>query len=120
MKKAAKVFIILGMIFQFYFIFPIIVGANAIKRLNNAKTVDELRGYGIASIICVSVLGGIFMLCVRQNELDSSYTPQISSTGYASDVDPSEKLTELKDLLDEGIIDKETYEEKRKKYVEDL
>ena len=120
MRKAAKVFIIIGMIIQFYLIFPIIVGANALKRLNTARTVDDLRGYGIASIICVSVLGGIFMLCVRQNELDGTPIEEPASSGYNRNSDPSEKLIELKTLLDDGIIDEETYEEKRKKYVEEL
>ena len=116
MKKASKVFLVLGMIFQFYLIFPIIVGANAIKRINNARTVDELRGYGIASIICVSVLGGIFMLCIRQEELNNDY----KSEALDEYDDSVERLIELKSLLDDGIIDKETYEEKRKKYLEEL
>ena len=120
MRKAAKVFLIIGMILQFYLVFPIIVGINAIKRLNNALTVDELKGYGIASIICVSVLGGIFMLCVKQEELDMIYPPLSESTGYQEGEDPSEHLKDLKTLYDDGIIDKETYEEKRKKYVEEL
>ena len=116
MKKAAKVFLVLGMIFQFYLIFPIVVGANAIKRINNAKTIDELRGYGIASIICVSVLGGIFMLHIRQEELNNNCKAEAIDE-YEESVD---RLVELKSLLDEGIIDKETYERKRKKYLEDL
>ena len=129
MRKAAKTFLIIGMILTFYLIFPIIVGAHAIKRLETARTVDDLRGYGIASIICVSVLGGIFMLCVRQEELDNyhgvshqSYisAPQVSVTGYDKDNDPTERLKELKALLDDGIIDEATYNEKRKKYLEEL
>ena len=122
MKMAAKVFLIIGMVFTFYLIFPIIVGVNAINRLNTAKTVEDLKGYGIASILCVSVLGGIFMLFVRQEELDDNNYVQLASECYHDEnsCDPSERLLELKFLLDDGIISKEIYEEKRKKYLEKL
>ena len=121
MKKAATVFLIIGMVLTCYMVFPVVIGALAIKHLNKAKTTDELKVWGILSVFFVSTLGGVFMLCVRQSELDNSYhSPVKNSTGYSSDYDPSKKLLQLKELFDEGVIDEETYQAKRKKYVEEL
>ena len=118
MKKAAKTFLIIGMILEFYLIVPLIIGILTIKRINNAKTTDELRGWGIASILLVSVLGGIFVLCIKDEELVLS-SNQVDNAPNKIEFS-SDRLNELKSLLDDGIIDKETYEEKRKKYLEDL
>lgn len=121
MKKAAKVFLIIGMILGFYAILPIVFGSITIRKLNNASSRDELRPWGILSILFVSTLGGIFVLCVRDEELTRVETKKIvNETGYDRTNDPAEKLMELKSLLDEGIIDQETYQEKKKKYLEDL
>ncbi|MCQ2742686.1 MAG: hypothetical protein MJ239_05245 [Bacilli bacterium] len=68
MKGAAKVFIVLGMIFQFYLIYPLIIGGIALNKLSNAKRKSELIGIGIVSLIFVSTLGGIFILCVRPSD----------------------------------------------------
>lgn len=121
MKKLAKIFLILGICFTFYLVYPIILGVYSIKRLNRAKTVDELRSWGLISLFFVSVIGGVLMLCIRQEELDEARdTKIISPTGYSSDYDPSLHLIELKKFFDEGIIDEQTYNEKRKKYMEEL
>ena len=120
MRKAAKVFLVIGMILGFYMIFPIILGSITIRKLNTASSRDELRPWGIISILFVSVLGGIFVLSVRDDELVGVETVSVNETGYESDNDPAQKLLELKSLLDDGIIDQETYQEKKKKYLEDL
>ena len=72
MRKAAKVFLIIGMIYSFVLVFPIIIGSIAINRLNTAKKREELTGIGVAALLLVSTLGGIFMLCVSQEELDKA------------------------------------------------
>lgn len=134
MKKAAKVFLIIGIICGGYLIFPIVLGIFALRSLNTAKSSEDLKVWGILSIFFVSTLGGIFMLCVKDEELadnprieenpvnkekqinkDRTYT-----TRNQNIVDPAMRLRELKQLLDEGIIDERTYKEKRKKYVEEL
>lgn len=122
MRKAARVFLILGMIFQCYLIFPIILGIFANKCLSNAKTRDDLKTWGILSIFFVSTLGGIFMLCIRDEELTNNCAFNKISTEDLSDnlTESAEKLLQLKQLYDENIIDLETYQEKRKKYLEDL
>lgn len=78
MKTAAKVFIIIGMIYSGLLIFPIIIGIFALKRIENASTKDELTTYGILVLIFVNLLGGIFMLCIKeedlkQNQIDDNY-----------------------------------------------
>lgn len=134
MKKAAKVFLIIGMIGGGYLIFPIVLGIFALRKLNTAKSCEELKCWGILSIFFVSTLGGIFMLCVKDDEFAGN--PSIEENHVDKEkqinkdrtcitrkpviIDPAERLRELKQLLDEGIIDEATYKEKRKKYVEEL
>ena len=68
MKTAAKVFIIIGMVLQFYLIFPLIIGILALKKINNATSKSELTGWAIATILLNSPLGGIFMLLIPESE----------------------------------------------------
>ncbi len=69
MKTAAKVFIILNMIFLFWAIFPLVVGIIALNKLNSAKSKDDLVAMGIITIFFCSLLGGIFMLLITDDEL---------------------------------------------------
>ena len=69
MKKAAKVFIWVGMILSFYLIYPIIVGAIALKKIDTARSRDELVGMGIITILFCSTLGGVFMLLLNDEQL---------------------------------------------------
>ncbi len=85
MIKASKVFIILGMIFQFYLIFPIIIGAFSLNNLKKAKVKNELISWGVVTIIFVSTLGGIFYLCIPQTALDKR-----NSIASVYDVDSKE------------------------------
>ena len=124
MKTAAKVFLIIGMVLQFYFVLPIIFGAITISKINNARYKSELTGWGVVSIIFVSVLGGIFTLCIPGYEF--SHKPQYTSTSSSSSSTSSsnsttfKKLADLKSLYDDGIIDEATYNEKRQKYLREI
>lgn len=69
MKTAAKVFIWIGIIFQFFLIYPIIIGVFALQKLDQAKTKEELQSFGILTLLLCSLLGGIFMLCIKDEEL---------------------------------------------------
>ncbi len=71
MKTTIKVFIWLGMIFQFFFIFPIIVGAIALKKLETAKTKEELTGIAIAVLLLVNMISGILMLTISDKDLQT-------------------------------------------------
>ncbi len=69
MKSTAKIFIWIGMIIQFYLIYPIIVGVIALKKIDESKTKSDLQLMGILTAILCSLLGGIFMLCIKDDEL---------------------------------------------------
>lgn len=77
MKTSAKVFIWIGMILGGIAIFPIVVGCFALSKINNAKSRDELQTMGILTTLFCSLLGGIFMLCIKDEELGGEL---ISST----------------------------------------
>lgn len=69
MKTAAKVFIIISMVFSFWVIIPLIVGILALNRLKTASTKDDLIGVGICTLLFCSVIGGILLLCMTDNDL---------------------------------------------------
>ena len=122
MKTAAKVFLIIGMILQFFLIFPIILGVIALGKLESGSK-EEVRTWGIISIFGVSLIGGIFMLLSADDEVKASLASEgrNKSGQFTSDSsDPASKLRELKGLYDQGIIDETTYLEKRRKYMEAL
>ena len=60
MKTAAKVFIILGMIFGFWYILPLIFGGIALGQM---KTQKPSTGVSVCVLLFCSLLGGIFLLC---------------------------------------------------------
>lgn len=65
MKKAAKVFIILGMIFGFWTVLPLIFGIIALNKMKKGK---PSVGFSVCVLIFCSVLGGIFLLCSKEEE----------------------------------------------------
>lgn len=69
MKKAAKIFVIIGMVVGWWTILPLIFGILALKKLNNATSRSELTGTGILTLLFVSVIGGILILCMRDEHL---------------------------------------------------
>lgn len=68
----AKVFLILGMVIQGIAIIPLIwvlpVGLTALRKIKNANSAKELVGIAIASLILVSLVGGILMLCAKDED----------------------------------------------------
>ena len=69
MKTAAKVFIILGMICGFWAILPLIFGIIALKKLKTATTKDELTTTAILTLLFCNLIGGILMLCLKDEDL---------------------------------------------------
>lgn len=69
MKTAAKVFTIIGMIVGAIGILPIIFGALTLSKMGSAKDVSELQVWGVLDLIFCSVLGGIFVLCMKNEDL---------------------------------------------------
>lgn len=121
MKNAAKVFLIISMILYFELVFPLILGAIALSKLDHPRSKEEVRTWGILSIIFVSILGGIFMLCIKEEDLNfKEISFEESLTGYNPSNDPSQKLIDLKELYDSGVIDETIYKEKREQYIKEL
>ena len=69
MKTTAKVFIWIGMIYNFYLIFPIVFGCLALKKLKTATTRDELRTMAVLCLSFCNTVGGILMLTMTDKEL---------------------------------------------------
>ncbi|MBO5248039.1 MAG: hypothetical protein J6B54_01935, partial [Clostridia bacterium] len=68
MKVAAKVFIIIGIVFGIPAIFPIIVGTIALKKLKSAACKADIKTIGILTLIFCNIVGGILMLCLEDSD----------------------------------------------------
>lgn len=77
MKKAAKVFIIMGMINQFYLVYPIIFGVFALRALKEVKTRKEMKLHGVLTCLLTSAIGGMFMLCLEDEDLASNANKKV-------------------------------------------
>ena len=65
MKTAAKVFIIIGMIFQFWTILPLIFVFIALSKMKKGK---PSVGISVCVLLFVNILAGIFLLCSNEEE----------------------------------------------------
>ena len=72
MKTAAKVFLIIQIIFTFYLIYPLVLGIIACKKLDESKDIKEIHGWGIVCLFLVSLIGGIIMLVMKEEDLYDS------------------------------------------------
>ena len=69
MKSAAKIFIIIGICVGFWAIVPLVVGIIALKRLESAKKSSDLVTIGILTLLFCTRIGGILLLCMREDDL---------------------------------------------------
>ena len=77
MKKTAKIFIIIGMIFNCWLIFPVIVGVFALNKIDEAKTKEELKTFGIVTLLFCNLIGGICMLKISERELKGNSEKEV-------------------------------------------
>lgn len=108
-------------------VLSVLFGSFAISDLNKSR---KRIWVGVCNLVFCGLVGGILYLCWKpevapvNNNKDGYYTP----TDYDAPTAPinndkedvSEILLKLNRLYEEGIISKEEYEEKRKKYVDKL
>ena len=73
MKTCAKVFLIIGMCLTFYLVLPLIFGIITIKKLDTVLTRGEIIPWGVLSIIFVSQIGGILVLCMSDDHFRENY-----------------------------------------------
>lgn len=96
MKQSAKVFIWIGMILQFILIYPIVVGVLALKKIDESTSKEDLKTLGIFTLFFCSLIGGIFMLNIKDEEL--------SNSGNNTILTKEEKVIENKELDKKGKI----------------
>ena len=72
MKTAAKVFLIIQIIFTFWAIYPLVLGIIACKKLDESKDIKEIHSWGIVCLLLVSLIGGIIMLVMKEEDLYDS------------------------------------------------
>ena len=124
MKKAAKVFLILGMVLQAILIYPIILGIFAIKKIDNAQSKNDLTTWGIISIFFVSTVGGILMLLIPEEEYSAYAYYRAHHPGETYDTPKSngdnyiQRIKDLKELLDSGAITQEEYDKLKAEELE--
>lgn len=68
MKKAAEVFIIIGMILGCLGIIPLIVGGIALTKLDEAEDSSDVTGIAILTFLFCSRIAGILMLCLSDDD----------------------------------------------------
>lgn len=129
--KTIKFFIILGMILGAIFIVPLIVGFLALKRLDTSTTTKELLPISICVLIFCSLIGGILMLNLTDDDLckyilspnEQKLVDAIIDTMDDDDFDDEsnksiiKKMKDLKELYEEGVINDKSYCEKINKYI---
>jgi hypothetical protein len=70
MKDVAKVFIWIGIVTGFFLIFPIFVGLNALKKLDQAKSKADLGSdIPILVFFLVSPIAGILLFVIDDKAL---------------------------------------------------
>ena len=104
----------------------LIISISALRSLHNN---NKRIALGILLLIFCGVIGGIFYLIwIPEDETvvttvneNGSTINSVEYVSYSEDSDdPYQQLKKLRDLLDRGIIDKQTYDEKAKKYIKKL
>lgn len=136
MKTASKVFIIISIVFGsiyalvgFIMLFDstiaplgvtpiifsavlLIVGFNALNKLEEARSHEDLVAIGILTMIFCSFLGGLFMLLIKEEELSKSHkktvapapTPATSSTNTTDASTAKSYVEEMQSEQSEGKI----------------
>lgn len=143
MKTAAKVMIIISMVFGCWLVFPIVFGILALIKLDEVKKKDDLLVWAILSLFLVNIVAGIIMLCMSDEDLkennkekkeeqvspnnvveaeayvinDDINTKKENYKEFQTSIDKLEKLYELKE---KKIISEEEYENLKKDLLKKL
>lgn len=69
MKRTAKVFIWIGIVCQFFLIYPIIVGILALQKIEESRKKEDILTIGILTLLFCNLIGGIIMLTMTDKDL---------------------------------------------------
>ena len=105
MKTVAKVFIIISACLTFYLIFPVVICVLSIKKMDTASNASDLKVLGIITLLFCSTIGGILMLCMKDDDLKDN--PNISISKSKDDY--ISNIKELKQLYDSGALTEAEY-----------
>ena len=72
MYTAARVFIIISMVFGAFLIYPLVLGFMALDKLKTAKDPKDLTVLAILVLIFSSLIAGILMLLLKREDLPSN------------------------------------------------
>ncbi len=62
MKKAFKVFVIIGMVVGFWYVLPLIFGFKMLRKIKNNQQLTT--GDKVCTLLFVSAIAGIFAFCM--------------------------------------------------------
>ena len=93
----------------------IIVGRITLRKMENAKSKDELFSISIICLICCSIVSGIILLCLDENEFEEGKKMESGVSNFEA---LETKLNKLKSLKESGAISEEEYNELRKRTIE--
>lgn len=73
-----KLLSIMAIVMAVCSVIALVVGSLALQKLKTAKNKNELVLFGVLSIFFVNLLGGIFMLCVKNEDLNAETIAPVS------------------------------------------
>jgi len=108
-----------SLIYAAFFVFYLFIIDAALYTMNFVELVPIIFYY---SLILHMLLVFLFFLFFIFNSVfnPSAIKMKIQKIKYKNSIKSSTKIRDLKKLLDEGIISKEVFDEKSKKYIEEL
>ena len=146
MVKAAKVFLILGMvgsaigalamlimgiitviavdpiggilliIYTFILLVPFVIDYVGYKKINNATRAKELTTIGILTLIFGGIIPGILILLIKDEDLGDSTYVKKETKPTPDSLE--KELKDLNTLKDNGVITEEEYQSARKKIID--
>lgn len=73
-----QVILIMAIMMSVISVIALVIGIFAIQKIHYAASKKELIVFGVLSILFVSVIGGILMLCIPNEELNAGRTISLS------------------------------------------
>lgn len=85
-----RYFLVISIIMTVISVIALVVGSVSLYKLNTAKAKSELVAFGILTLLFVSLLGGIFMLCVKNEDLNAGRTISLNEISAPTQENPNQ------------------------------